>query len=43
MTGTEGRAILLGSWSSLVGDGCGAEVVAVCFRVEAQEVGQDKV
>lgn len=43
MTGTEGRAVLLGSGPSLVGDGCGAEVVGVCFCVEAQEVGQDKV
>lgn len=43
MAGAEGKAILLGSGPVLVGDRGGAEVVGVCFRVEAQEVRQDKV
>lgn len=43
MAGTERGAVLLGSGPGLVGDRGGAEVVAICFRVEAQEVRKDEV
>lgn len=45
VAGTEGRAVLFGTWTGLVGIRGGAygDISGACVRVKAQEVRQDEV